>query len=50
MEVVYTQFFQMKQFGNWSFVEAYNLPVQLRVWFYNKLVKLKEDEAKPKKG
>tara|TARA_R110000772_G_scaffold69166_1_gene152931 strand:+ start:791 stop:952 length:162 start_codon:yes stop_codon:yes gene_type:complete len=46
MKGVYTQFFQMKQYGNWSFFEAYNLPVQLRNWFYQKLVKLKEEESK----
>jgi len=36
----------MKQFGNWSFFEIYCLPVQLREWFYNKLVETKEEEAK----
>ena len=35
----------MKQYGNWSFIEAYNIPVQLRNWFYNQLVKLKKEEA-----
>lgn len=45
---VYIQFFQMKQYGNWSFFEAYNLPVQLRNWFYEQLVKAKEEEAKPR--
>lgn len=28
----------MKKYGNWGFLEAYNLPVQLRQWFYNLLV------------
>jgi len=36
----------MKQFGNWSFFEVYNLPVKLRNWFYGELVKLKEEEKK----
>jgi len=36
----------MKQFGNWSFFEAYNLPVHIRNWFYQQLVKLKQEEAK----
>ena len=38
MRQVYTVFFQMKKYGNWGFLEAYNLPVQLRQWFYNLLV------------
>lgn len=46
MESVYVQFFQMKQYGNWGFFEAYNLPVQLRNWFYNTLLKTKEEEKK----
>lgn len=45
IEGVYTQFFQMKYYGHWSFYEAYNLPVQLRNWFYQKLIKIKEEEA-----
>jgi len=36
----------MKQHGNWSFFEAYNLPVQLRNWFYQQLLAYKEAEAK----
>lgn len=46
MENVYRQFFIMKQFGNWSFFEAYSLPIQLRNWFYNELIKFKEEERK----
>jgi hypothetical protein len=34
----------MKQHGNWSFFEAYNLPVQLRNWFYQQLLDLKKAE------
>ena len=37
MEKVYEQFFSLKYFGGWSFIEAYNLPIGLRVWFLNKL-------------
>mgnify|MGYP003627213177 FL=1 len=37
MEAVYEQFFSLKYFGGWSFIEAYNLPVGLRLWFLNKL-------------
>ena len=38
MENVYEQFFFLKHFGGWSFVEAYNLPIGLRDWFVNKLM------------
>jgi len=31
--------------GGWSFIEAYNLPVKLREWFVNRLVKQKQDES-----
>jgi len=35
----------MKYFGGWSFFEAYNLPVTIRDWYYDRLVKQKKDEA-----
>jgi len=37
MENVYEQFFTLKYHGGWSFIEAYNLPVGLRLWFLHKL-------------
>jgi len=37
MEKVYEQFFVLKLHGGWSFIEAYNLPVGLRLWFVDKL-------------
>ena len=37
METVYEQFFILKYHGGWSFIEAYNLPVGLRLWFLRKL-------------
>lgn len=37
MEKVYEQFFYLKYYGGWSFIEAYNLPVGLRKWFTEKL-------------
>ena len=37
MESVYEQFFVLKLHGGWSFIEAYNLPVGLRLWFMHKL-------------
>ena len=56
MENVYEQFFYLKHHGGWSFIEAYNLPVQLRNWFVKRLSTQIEDEneaskkAKNKKG
>ena len=46
MEAVYEQFFLLKHFGGWSFIEAYNLPVGLRNWFVDRLTKQYADEAK----
>jgi len=46
MEQIYEQFFLLKYFGGWSFVEAYNLPVGLRTWFVKRLTKQFEDEKK----
>ena len=36
----------MKYYGGWSFFEAYNLPVQIRRWFLDRLLKQKETENK----
>jgi len=44
MENVYEQFFFLKYSGGWSFSEAYNLPVGLRTWFVERLIKQLEDE------
>jgi|TARA_Y100000310_G_C20500420_1_gene723699 hypothetical protein len=44
MENVYEQFFFLKYSGGWSFIEAYNLPVGLRKWFVERLVKQIEAE------
>ena len=41
---VYEQFFLLKYHGGWSFIEAYNLPVQLRGWFVRRLTKQFQDE------
>tara|TARA_Y100000310_G_scaffold201807_1_gene201882 strand:+ start:3173 stop:3436 length:264 start_codon:yes stop_codon:yes gene_type:complete len=38
-EAVYEQFFFLKYSGGWSFSEAYNLPVGLRTWFVERLIK-----------
>jgi hypothetical protein len=44
MQNVYEQFFFLKYAGGWSFLEAYNLPVGLRIWFVERLSKQLEDE------
>jgi len=44
MESVYEQFFFLKYSGGWSFSEAYNLPVGLRKWFSERLVRQIEEE------
>ena len=50
MESVYEHFFFLKHYGGWSFTEAYNLPIGLREWFVERLVRHLEDEAKAMKG
>jgi len=49
MESVYEQFFFLKYYGGWSFIEAYNLPRQLRNWFVERLTKQLEREAEASK-
>jgi len=44
MENIYEQFFFLKYSGGWSFSEAYNLPIGLRKWFVNRLIKQLEAE------
>ena len=44
MQNVYEQFFFLTHHGSWSFIEAYNLPVQLRGWFVRRLTKQFQDE------
>ena len=34
----------MKYHGGWSFFEAYNLPIQIRLWFIQRLTKQIEKE------
>jgi len=45
MENVYEQFFFLKYTGGWSFTEAYNLPLGLRKWFVERLVRQIEKES-----
>jgi hypothetical protein len=42
---VYEQIFSLKYHGGWSVMEVYNLPVQLRTWFVQRLVKQLNDES-----
>ena len=44
MENIYEQFFFLKYYGGWSFIEAYNLPVGLRTWFVKRLSDQMEKE------
>jgi len=44
MENVYEQFFFLQYSGGWSFSEEYNLPVGLRKWFVERLIKQIETE------
>jgi len=44
MEGVYEHFFFLKHYGGWSFVEAYNLPIGLREWFVDRLMRHLEAE------
>ena len=44
MASVYEQIFILMKHSNWSFIEAYNLPVGLRFWFFERIVKHFEDE------
>ena len=44
IESVYEQFFFLKYSGGWSFSEAYNLPIGLRKWFVQRLIKQLETE------
>ena len=39
----------MKYHSNWTLFELYNLPVGLRKWFFERLVKQKEEEAEAAK-
>ena len=48
-KVIYEEIFQLKYFAGWSFIEIYNLPVGLRRWFINRLIRqLKEEKENAK--
>tara|TARA_R110002020_G_scaffold89198_5_gene218418 strand:+ start:7966 stop:8148 length:183 start_codon:yes stop_codon:yes gene_type:complete len=41
---VYEELFLLKYHGNWSFMEAYNLPISIRRWFLKRLAEQIEKE------
>ena len=50
-ESIYEQFFYLKYYGGFSLFESYNLPVQLRKWFIEKLTdQLKQESDAMKKA
>ena len=49
IEHMYEQFFLLKYHGGWSFIEAYNLPTKVRMWFLDRLIKQKNDESEASK-
>ena len=46
MKNIYDVFFSMKLHGGWSFIEAYNLPVGLRDYYFKKLIEHYEKQNK----
>ena len=44
MQSVYEAFFTLKHYGGWSLYELYNLPVGLRKWFVDRLLRQLEAE------
>ena len=44
IEQVYESFFFLKYHGGFSFTEAYNLPIKIRTWFVQRLIKQLERE------
>ena len=50
MKDVYEQFFALKYYGGWSFIEAYNLPVQLRKWFVERLIRQLREESEARES
>ena len=49
IESVYETIFMLKHYGNWSFAEAYSLPIKIRSWFANRLVKEFEKQVENNK-
>jgi hypothetical protein len=49
IESVYEEMFSLKMHGNWSFQEAYNLPIKIRRWWLRRLIKHYEDKYEKEK-
>jgi hypothetical protein len=43
-EAIYEELFALKYHGGFSLFESYSIPVGLRKWFIQRLIKQKEDE------
>jgi hypothetical protein len=48
IEGVYEEIFNLKMHGNWSFMEAYNLPIKIRRWFLKRLLNITRTNQKRK--
>ena len=46
MKNVYDQIFDLKQYGNFSIFESFNLPIGLRGYYVERLIKKLENERK----
>ncbi len=44
IENIYEEMFLLKYHGGWSLTETYNLPIGLRRWFLQRLIKERERE------
>ena len=49
-ESVYEELFYLKHYGGWSFIEAYNLPINLRKWWLARIQKQFHAEAEEMKN
>ena len=49
IESVYEEMFSLKMHGNWSFQEAYNLPIKIRRWWLRRLVKYYKEKYEKEK-
>tara|TARA_Y100001973_G_C5136250_1_gene300482 strand:+ start:808 stop:975 length:168 start_codon:yes stop_codon:yes gene_type:complete len=50
MQDVYEQYFLLQYHTNWSFIEWYSLPIGLRKWFFERLIRQKEEEAEARQS
>lgn len=49
IESVYEEIFNLKMHANWSFQEAYSLPITIRRWFLNRTIKYFKNKADAEK-